>query len=75
MNTDMTHKITKEQYRQLQEWRVLTRVLSNSIEDYFNKAKEITKESDEGGYTFDYIYNGDWSVDELLKMLKIKVQK
>lgn len=67
-------KITEKQYNRLIELNRKSLELQQEVESYYQEAAKITGEGgNDDGYTFDYIWNGYGSVDELLEKIQIEV--
>lgn len=74
MNSEtITTYITKEQKDYLEQLRLDALALNRCIERLFEEAQQCTREASDEAFTFDFIYNSVWTVEELLDKLNIKV--
>jgi len=69
----MSKIITQQQKQRLIELRTEYEKLMSIGEEYYQEAKEITKEPEIANFTWDYIANDFMSIDALLINLGIKV--
>jgi hypothetical protein len=64
-------KLTKTDLRNLEKLKGKATALQNDLDKLVKSAQEITKENEDGGWTFDYILNGiPETVEELAEKLK-----
>ncbi len=67
--------ITPTQLLRLEAIRREAQTLFARIEDLEEEAYQITGEQDPCGHTTDLLYQGDCSVEDLIKRLELKVEE
>lgn len=70
-----TDMITSAQLLRLEAIRREARVHFDAIEDLEDEAYKITGEQDPCGHTTDLLYQGDCSVEDLVKRLELEVEE
>ena len=68
-------KITQDQITKLNKLREQAEELSRQQDELVNQAEEITQEKIDGGYTWDFILNDMYSIEELIDNLGLEVEE